>query len=270
MRAKMRLIKYFITGIIAISFFVMIIINGLRTYFDGQADIKKADMALAENIENELDALIEQEKTNLAVAAELLLNDEMVLQLFEWRDRSMLTDHLLPLYENKLKKNFGIKQFQFHLAPATSFLRLHKVGKYGDDLSSFRKTVIQANSSKKIVSGLEVGRGGLGMRLVYPVQYNGSYIGSMEFGTAYNAILERIAKRYNISFAVGVYDEVFKKAGRFENNDSDLIKDNIVFYVFSNSDARDQLKQIEITNEIETTLFNDKEYAVISIPIKNY
>ncbi|MBU0457058.1 MAG: hypothetical protein KKF21_06670 [Bacteroidetes bacterium] len=95
------------------------------------------------------------------MAAELLLNDKETLQLFAWQDRLGLQEHLLPLFDSKLKGDFNIQQFQFYAPPAISFLRLHKVSKYGDDLSSFRKTVVEANTTKKVVCGVEVGRGGL-------------------------------------------------------------------------------------------------------------
>ncbi|WP_114679260.1 cache domain-containing protein [Desulfotruncus alcoholivorax] len=49
----------------------------------------------------------------------------------------------------------GIEQFQFHLAPATSFLRQHAPEKYGNDLSSLRNTVLECNKTGKVVQGLE-------------------------------------------------------------------------------------------------------------------
>ncbi|HBI15853.1 MAG TPA: hypothetical protein DDY20_10140 [Desulfobulbaceae bacterium] len=40
------------------------------------------------------------------------------------------------------KKKIGIAQFHFHLPLTTSCLRLHMPEKFGDDLSSFRHTVV--------------------------------------------------------------------------------------------------------------------------------
>ena len=270
MKSKIKQIKYFLPGIIAISFFVMITINGVKTYIGGQSDLEEINTLLVENLKTDIYGSILLEKRNLLVATELLLNDSEVLQLFARRERAKLSNHLLPIYERKLKHDFGIKQFQFHLAPATSFLRLHKVSKYGDDLSKFRKTVVEANSTKKVVSGLEVGRGGLGMRLVYPIEYESKHIGTMEFGTSFKAILDRIAKKYEVSFAIGVYKEVFNKAGRFENTDNDLIKNNIVYYSFSNTEIKSKMKNIEILDNIVSVSIDDKDYAIFSIPINDY
>ena len=54
----------------------------------------------------------------------------------------------------ELKSAYGVEQFQFHTAPATSFLRVHQPEKFGDDLSGFRKTVVEANATNKPVLGL--------------------------------------------------------------------------------------------------------------------
>ncbi len=270
MKEKMKRIEYFLPAIIGISFLVMITINGFRTYFDGQAKIVKVNETLVSGINSNLNGSISIEKKNLTMASEILLNDKEVVQLFARRDRAMLAEHLSPIYDGKLKKEFGIKQFQFHLAPATSFLRLHKVGKYNDDLSSFRKTVVQANSNHKVIAGLEVGRGGLGMRLVSPVKFEGNYIGTMEFGTSFKSLLNRVAKTQKVSFAIGVYQDVFKAAGRFETTDSDVVKGDIVYYDFSDSESKSYLQTVEIKDEIVFTNYDNKDYTVISIPIKDY
>jgi methyl-accepting chemotaxis protein len=113
----------------------------------------------------------------------LVAAEPAVQKAFAEQDRQALTDLLLPAFK-QLKADYGMAQFQFHLPPATSFLRLHKVAKYGDDLSSFRATVVEANESKKMVSGVEAGVAGLGVRAVTPVSYRGKHIGTVEFGTS--------------------------------------------------------------------------------------
>ena len=96
-------------------------------------------------------------------------------------DRAILETEFLPGFE-RLAKNYDVRQFQYHTPPATSFFRVHKVGKYGDDLSSFRNTVLAANADETVVSGLEAGVAGIGIRGLAPVSYNGTHVGSVEFG----------------------------------------------------------------------------------------
>jgi GAF domain-containing protein/HAMP domain-containing protein len=104
-----------------------------------------------------------------------------VQEAFAAGDRQRLVELTLPAYE-QINQQFDVPQHQFHLPPATSFLRLHELDNFGDDLSALRFTVLQANEEKILVAGLEIGRGGLGMRGVVPVQYQGTHIGTVEFG----------------------------------------------------------------------------------------
>jgi GAF domain-containing protein len=123
----------------------------------------------------------------LGLAMDSATNPE-IQAAFAARDRARLTDLTLDSYL-ALNERFSIPQYQYHLPPAISFLRLHSPEKYGDDLSGFRFTVLQVNETKQPVVGLEVGRGGLGLRGIEPVYYQGHHIGSVEFGLNIDEIL---------------------------------------------------------------------------------
>jgi putative methionine-R-sulfoxide reductase with GAF domain len=124
---------------------------------------------------------VESQK-NLAVAlATQVSGDPLVREAFANRDRETLVDETLGSYL-AIRSQFDVSQMQFHEPPAKSFVRLHQLDKYGDDLSSFRATVVEANAKHRAVSGIEIGRGGLGVRGVVPVSYNAEYIGTVEYG----------------------------------------------------------------------------------------
>ncbi len=127
-----------------------------------------------------------EDKAELATALALVVASMPDVQnAFGFRNRQQLQDLTLPFFKNE-KEKLSLAQFQFHTAPATSFLRLHKPEKFGDDLSSIRQTVIEVNRSKKSVSGIEKGRAGLGIRGVVPVYMKGNHTGSVEFGIKLN------------------------------------------------------------------------------------
>jgi len=130
-----------------------------------------------------VDAIDAEAKRALSLATAVAENTA-VQEAFAARDRERLASFFVPSFE-KLNKEHGARQFQFHLAPATSFLRVHKPGEFGDDLSSFRFTVVEVNATGKPISGLERGVAGLGMRGVVPVRHNGAQIGSVEFGLSF-------------------------------------------------------------------------------------
>lgn len=88
--------------------------------------------------------------------------------------------------QSQVSKTLGISNFKvhFHLPPAKSFLRIwRKPGKKdgGDDLSSFRKTVLKVNQDNVKVGGIEIGRGGFVVRGLVPITAeNGKHLGSVE------------------------------------------------------------------------------------------
>lgn len=129
---------------------------------------------------------------NLGVATELFAQD----------DREALADMLVPVFK-ELKSNFGARQFQYHTPPATSFLRVHKPKKFGDDLSSFRNTVLETNRTQQKVMGLEKGVAGLGIRGISPVFYQGQHLGSVEFGMSFGQpFFEQFKQKYHVDISL--------------------------------------------------------------------
>ena len=127
-----------------------------------------------------------EDEAKLATSLALVVAEMPDVQkAFGLRNRQQLTELTMPFFK-KEKERLALAQFQFHTAPATSFLRLHKPEKFDDDLSSIRQTVVEVNRSKKIVSGIEKGRAGLGIRGVVPVYMKGNHTGSVEFGIKLN------------------------------------------------------------------------------------
>lgn len=111
----------------------------------------------------------------------IVANQPSIKKAFAERDRNLLTSEFKPVFD-VLKQKYGVAQFQFHTAPATSFLRLHKLEKFGDDLSNLRETIIQVNQSRQPVRGMDGGVAGVGIRGLVPMEYNGQHTGSLEFG----------------------------------------------------------------------------------------
>ncbi len=127
-----------------------------------------------------------------ALALYSIISNPEIQEAFYLRQRDRLIFLTQELWEYLRKE--GVAQFQFHLPPAISFLRLHKLRKYGDDLSKFRKTVLACNRTQKPVMGFEIGRAGLGYRIVFPVFYMDRHAGSVELGLKVDADVLRELK----------------------------------------------------------------------------
>ena len=145
------------------------------------ADIKGRTVDRLDSMYQAFTGLLSEREVFATALSTQVANNTQVQAAFAAGNRGLLTSLTYPSYE-AVDKRFDVPQHQFHLPPATSFLRLHRLDKYGDDLSSFRFTVLAANERQEPVSGLEIGRAGLGVRGVVPVFYQDQHIGSVEFG----------------------------------------------------------------------------------------
>ena len=167
--------------------------------------------------------------------------DDEIIKAFAERDRKTLTELTLPLFD-EMKKNYKAKQFHFHIPPAISFLRVHNPKKFDDDLSGFRKTILQANSEKKEIYGLEVGVSDLGFRVVKPLfDQTNKHIGSVEYGGDVNndfiqnfinnCSREVLEGGLNLSICARTLDNTYKIiASNFESDnseDSDAIMEEL-------------------------------------------
>ncbi len=152
-------------------------------------------------------ALIESKKDMALSLAYMVAENPVVAEAFAKRDRKRLMELLLPAYET-LNEEFGIKQFHFHIPPATSFLRLHLPKQYGEDMEVYRQTINRARETGKGVGGLEWGVTGFGLRGVVPVFYKGEQVGTVELGESFEGpLLEAFKKDYGADLTLYVQQE---------------------------------------------------------------
>ena len=110
------------------------------------------------------------------------------------RVRKLLYARLEKAYRSL--RSIGLKQFHFHLPDNTSFLRMHRPDKYGDDLTAIRYSVSKANREQVFVKGFEEGRIFNGFRFVFPLFYRGEHVGSVETSISFEGIREHLERIY--------------------------------------------------------------------------
>ncbi len=256
--------------IVVVVLFGIIMISGvqiLRQVFDFRNTLATSNEDLFSTVEATLGNTLQTDLNYLSLAVQTLTSNPEVIDAFAAGDRERL-QALLGSYWEDVSVTYGIAQFQFHYPPATSFLRLHSLDNYGDDLSSFRRTVVEANQKKEPVVGLEVGRGGPGTRVVYPVFQEGRHLGTVEFGGSINSVLQQLSRTYGVEFAVGIKNTVFQQARRFDTLPEDVVRGDIVYYTFSSPLARSvaegyDLRTLETSGTGETVFIHQA-------PLKDY
>ncbi len=202
----MRL-DYFPIGVRIIAGFVAmlllavaIIVPFLLDRLDGV--IQEAERRELHALHGNLVATLEAEARRGSAMSALVAGIPEVQKAFAEGQRERLAELFVPGFKT-LKEQFGIAQFQFHLPPATSFLRVHAPEKFGDDLSAIRQTVIETNRDRQPISGLERGVYGLGIRSLMPVEWQGEHIGSLEFGMSFGQdFFERFQEQYGAGAAL--------------------------------------------------------------------
>ena len=166
-------------------------------------------------------ALLDAEQQMLSLAT-LIAEDDRVQSLFAdgvsalIEGDTSLTDYyrteLLTLLEprwNTMQERFGLRQLQFHLSPfATSYLRVHQPDHFGDQLEAIRPLVSSVQADHQPRTGFEIGRIYSGIRGVVPVYSPQSeMLGTLEAGTAFDDLLERLDRQWDAGFAVLLREE---------------------------------------------------------------
>ena len=238
--------------ILVMSIVIPVVLNEFSNNID-RAEEKELhklyDTAIAE---------IESKGTLALALASAIAQDPNAQRLFANRDREALAQRTLPLFTT-LKSEYSVKQFQFHLPPATSFLRVHKPKKFDDDLSSFRETVIVTNRDKIAIKGLEKGVAGIGIRGIVPVSSQGKHIGSVEFGLSFGqSFFDEFKAQNNVEIAL--YTE--------KNNQFSAFANTIKNHQFSTTKQFQQAFEGQNINTLQ--VLNNKPYAVYLHQIKDF
>ncbi|MFP4510849.1 MAG: methyl-accepting chemotaxis protein [Spirochaetaceae bacterium] len=224
--------------IVIIAVLLITAITAGMQYTSFQRELEESNQELFAQIEQTFQTTLQSELSFLSLTVRTILENETVVELFDQGDRAGLVD-LLQDYYTDLEQEFDIAQFQFHTPPATSFLRLHAPDNFDDDLSAFRRTVVETNRSVEPVLGLEVGRGGPGTRVVHPVvTSDGRHIGSVEFGGSVASVFDNLEQTFGVEYSIGIFEDVFEQARRFDTEPEDVLHDETVFYSFSSDLAR--------------------------------
>ena len=101
-----------------------------------------------------------------------------------------LADGVRPLID-RITRDAEIDSFKihYHKPPARSFLRVWR-DKRLDDLSGFRPTILEVYNRRAPVKAIEFGVGGFAVRGLAPINFDGEYLGSVEFLYSIEAILD--------------------------------------------------------------------------------
>gem|GEM_PF-2316063 len=255
-------IKFKIAGLLAAGFFGVVVLMSFFFYRNLRNTIEEAEKRELKSYYFNFINMVDNQGFLAEALSDFVSHIPAVKESFARRDRDGLTRMMHPAFLS-LKKRYDMRQFQFHLPPAISFLRVHELEKYGDDLFNIRKTIVDANQEKKHIRGMETGVFGFGIRGVAPVQFNNVHIGAVEFGTALKVdTLLDFKKKYSVDVILYLIDDVGKdfqmKPYATTLEDKDFLPQDTINRAFS---GKDQYTRKE---------YKQKPYTLYTTSLKNY
>ncbi|MGC9351172.1 MAG: diguanylate cyclase, partial [Sulfurovum sp.] len=183
-----------------VSLSVLIFFETIATFVIWKMYHEKSTLIFERKIDVFHDVYISTRHTYAKVSKLLydqIINTPEVIALFKYASsedpriqesvREKLYTKLLPVYRSL--QSINLKQLHFHRSDMRSFLRFHRVEKYGDSLEGIRPSLVLANRDKKYVEGFEEGRAYNGFRYVYPLfDEEKRYLGTVETSLSFNAL----------------------------------------------------------------------------------
>jgi methyl-accepting chemotaxis protein len=246
--------------------FVVILINFFYSIEDMKRDVYNAESNSLRLVYKE--SIKSKENIALTNAINISKNYEVVRSLKE-NNRTIAINGLNSI-SDEFKKYTNYKNIKIHIHDANlhSFLRAWKPNKYGDDLSLFRKTIVNVKNNKKPIVAIELGRAGLVLRGLAPVIQDGKYLGSVEFMQGLNSIVKNARKNNGYDIAIVMKNEYLTIAKSLSSapkvNEYTLaIKEKVLNKEFFND-----LKNIDISDTKKYQI-TDK-YFVVSEAIKDF
>lgn len=259
----------------------LLVVMGLIAFLTSKllvTNAEKTEVSQFEQMKKIVEFNIQGLETRALARAELVASMPNIRDLFAAKNRDGLLAETKAMFENQRDK-FGVDQAQFHLPPATSFLRINNPGKFGDDLSSYRPIVVAVNEDTVARKGLSISRSGPGVFGVAPVfDRAGKFIGSFEFGGDFGPVLDGVKRAYGQESVLFIDEARLKNAAPDLGGDVYSEKNRVGRFIKYKSTNWELLSQLVtdselsapgIENEPYTREAQDTPYGVVVIPLRN-
>jgi len=246
--------------------FLIILLNYLYSIKDLKNDVyNKEELSLRSTYSELMRA---KKDIGLTNAINIANNYSVVRALLE-NNRTIAIEGLQRL-SKEFSKYTHYKNIKVHVHDAKlhSFLRAWKPEKYGDDLSSFRHTIVALKENKEPLVAIELGRAGLVLRGLAPVVFDEKYLGSVEFMQGLNSIVKLAKEMHHYNVVIVMKNEFLpiasqlKDAPKIANYTLAVNQKSIDSRFFQNLNAAAIAKQSGFT-------ITDK-YFIVSQPVKDF
>ena len=247
----------------------------LIALFSGMMILKWQTIQIEENIDKvfikDLQAKTDanfQIKHDIGISnAVSISNNTSIKKSLKTNEREIAISTLL-LINKQMKESTPFKNVKIHIHTKDnkSFIRSWKADKYGDDLSSFRASVVKVNSSKKAISTFEVGKAGLSLRSVSTITSNdGTHLGSLEFMQGLNSVAKSFDKEGDAFLLL-----MDKSLAKAKIDSSKYFKNYIISQKFINKDFLKDAQNININQLLKNNRFETDRFLYTFTYVKDF
>ncbi len=193
--------------ILLTAVFAVIVVNTF------QRNLQLSSIRTVANIQGIYDSVMRDDTKMLSAALDVFLQDVSFTQMYSKKDRNSLLKAVEALYRRN-RDLYGMTHFYYINNDGKCFLRVHKPELSGDAIK--RVTFVQAKSTGRVSSGIELGKTAFALRVVSPCIYRGSQIGFVEFGEEIDHF-DQIVKRETGSDVFVVIQKTFLNENDFRS-----------------------------------------------------
>jgi len=169
------LLPLLIMGVLAVSIFVNM---------NFQTNLLNQKEENARILNSQILSLESQLKSKALLVATLAATDEAIINAYALQDPQAVHDTVAPRADRMIQSlssamNADHLRLHFHIEPNRSLYRTW-TDRWDDDLSGFRKSIDQVLKTGKPLAGIELGKGGMVIRGIHPIFFDGTVRGSVE------------------------------------------------------------------------------------------
>jgi len=266
---SLKTAKKFTFSIFIISSFVLTV--GVTILFYNSAETEKqVYLDITEQLKDYTSSKLDTKYWIGRVTALSIADNSNLQTALKNNDRELAIKTLSFILED-IKKHTKYKDLKLHIHTKDnfSFVRGWKVNKYGDDLSSFRHSIVTVNKYLKPITTFEIGRVGLNLRAVTPIVTDrGEHLGSLEFIQEFNTV----AKSFKGQGAFLLLMNIKKESDQIKRITSGKIFQNhyMISQSFVDETFLENASKINLNELFKNGYLIDENYFYTYIDIKDF
>lgn len=209
--------------------------------------------------------------------AEMLSKLPSLQEAFKAGDRARLLAEFGPMFKEQ-KEKYGVDQMQLQLPPATTFLRFQAPESFGDDVSQTRPLVVAVMRDHVTRKAPAIGRTGPALYGIVPVNdAEGNYIGSLEVGMDFGAVLDNLKAAYGLELVLFIEEEKLRRLAPGVDKEVLDERNRVGKYLKYHATHWELMQQLVRSGDVSaleeprryTRTAMGKPYGVLLLPIHN-